>query len=173
MELKIGGICTRGQSTSKKITGVTPSKKDRKRSAMTYVRICCQCTDEMHKNDDVFILQSNPKGRKTHQKDVHRRSFHQLDCTLRPTSICSRTRNREIEMYNYIRSSASGRRINFDHVTLAVVSMASCAVLGEAYMRTSLSDAQTARECRYPPLSSIVTQGKEEDLYERQCLIYS
>lgn len=54
--------------------------------------------------------------------------------------------------------------VSFDHAALALISIASITVVGEAYTRTSLGDAQTAREARYPPLSSIITEG-EFDCY--------
>src|SRR6056300_1535929 len=50
--------------------------------------------------------------------------------------------------------------VSFDHSALALISIASIIVVGEAYTRTSLGDAQTAREARYPPLSSIITEGE-------------
>ena len=50
--------------------------------------------------------------------------------------------------------------VSFDRSVLAVVAIASATVIGEAYTRTSLGDAQSAREARYPPLSSIITEGE-------------
>ena len=52
------------------------------------------------------------------------------------------------------------RGITVDHAALAVVSFATIALFGEAAARTDLGDAQGARDSRYPPLSSIVTEGK-------------
>ena len=49
---------------------------------------------------------------------------------------------------------------SFDRAALAAVSLASTITLGEAYMRTSLVDADSAKEARYPPLSSIITEGE-------------
>ncbi len=49
---------------------------------------------------------------------------------------------------------------SFDRVALAAVSLASAITIGEAYMRTSLVDADSAKEARYPPLSSIITEGE-------------
>ena len=52
------------------------------------------------------------------------------------------------------------RGITVDNAALAVVSVATIALFGEAAARTDLGDAQGARDSRYPPLSSIVTEGK-------------
>ena len=52
------------------------------------------------------------------------------------------------------------RKISFDRAALSLVTIAAAGVLGEAATRSSLGDAQSARECRYPPLGSIVTEGK-------------
>ena len=52
------------------------------------------------------------------------------------------------------------RRITVDNAALAAVSFATIALFGEAAARTDLGDAQGARDCRYPPLSSILTDGK-------------
>lgn len=49
------------------------------------------------------------------------------------------------------------RRINFDTVAGASIAITGCIVLGEGYVRSELSDAQTSLECRYPPASSIIT----------------
>lgn len=49
---------------------------------------------------------------------------------------------------------------SFDRAALAAVSLASTITIGEAYMRTSLDDADSAKEARYPPLSSIITEGE-------------
>ena len=49
---------------------------------------------------------------------------------------------------------------SFDRAALAAVSLASTITIGEAYMRTSLVDADSAKEARYPPLSSIITEGE-------------
>jgi len=50
--------------------------------------------------------------------------------------------------------------VSFDRAALAAVAMASTLTIGEAYTRTSLGDAQSAMEARYPPLSSIITEGE-------------
>eukprot|EP00985_Skeletonema_marinoi_P033880 scaffold42468_cov204-Skeletonema_marinoi.AAC.1 len=50
--------------------------------------------------------------------------------------------------------------VSFDSVALAAVAMASTLTIGEAYMRTSLVDADSAKEARYPPLSSFITEGE-------------
>lgn len=50
--------------------------------------------------------------------------------------------------------------VNFDRAALTLVAVASVTVIGEAYARTSLGDAQNAKEARYPPLSAIITEGK-------------
>jgi hypothetical protein len=52
------------------------------------------------------------------------------------------------------------RKVNVDVAALGLIAAAAAGVLGEAATRTSLGDAQTARECRYPPLSSIITRGE-------------
>jgi hypothetical protein len=52
------------------------------------------------------------------------------------------------------------RKVNVDVAALGLIAAAAVGVLGEAATRTSLGDAQTARECRYPPLSSIITRGE-------------
>ena len=57
-------------------------------------------------------------------------------------------------------SSFLRRGITVDNAALAVVSFATIALFGEAAARTDLGDAQGARDSRYPPLSSIVTEGK-------------
>ena len=50
--------------------------------------------------------------------------------------------------------------ISLDRVALAAVTLASTLTIGEAYTRTSLVDADSAKEARYPPLSSIITEGE-------------
>jgi len=56
-------------------------------------------------------------------------------------------------MNNYI------RKVNIDIATLCLISITSSAVLIEAAIRSNLHDAQSAKECRYPPLASIITKG--------------
>lgn len=50
--------------------------------------------------------------------------------------------------------------VSLDRAALAVLAVTSTLTIGEAYTRTSLDDAQTAMESRYPPLSSIITEGE-------------
>ncbi|KAL7532535.1 hypothetical protein ACHAXR_004692 [Thalassiosira sp. AJA248-18] len=63
------------------------------------------------------------------------------------------------------------RKINLDRAALGLVSIAAAGVLGEAATRTSLSDAQSARECRYPPLSSIITEDHIRELEENNYVV--
>jgi hypothetical protein len=52
------------------------------------------------------------------------------------------------------------RKLSFDKATLGIITIASGLTIVEAATRSSLGDAQNARDCRYPPLSSIVTEGE-------------
>ncbi|KAL3775249.1 hypothetical protein ACHAW5_003677 [Stephanodiscus triporus] len=52
------------------------------------------------------------------------------------------------------------RKISIDVAALSIITVTAVGVLCEAATRTSLGDAQSPRECRYPPLSSIVTRGE-------------
>lgn len=56
-------------------------------------------------------------------------------------------------MNNYI------RKVNIDIATLCLIGITSSTVLIEAATRSNLRDAQGAKECRYPPLASIITKG--------------
>ena len=60
--------------------------------------------------------------------------------------------------------------ISLDRVALAAVTLASTLTIGEAYTRTSLVDADSAKEARYPPLSSIITEGElmNKALFQRK-----
>ena len=53
------------------------------------------------------------------------------------------------------------RKITFDKAALSLVTVTTGAVLGEAFTRTSLNDAENAKQSRYPPLSKIITKGEE------------
>ena len=53
------------------------------------------------------------------------------------------------------------RKITFDKAALSFVTITAGAVLGEAFLRTSLGDAENAKQSRYPPLSKIITKGEE------------
>ena len=59
------------------------------------------------------------------------------------------------------------RKITFDKAALSLVTITAGAVLGEAFLRTSLADAENAKQSRYPPLSKIITKG------EKPCITYS
>ena len=50
--------------------------------------------------------------------------------------------------------------ISLDRAALAAVTLGLTLTMGEAYTRTSLVDADSAKEARYPPLSSIITEGE-------------
>jgi len=63
------------------------------------------------------------------------------------------------------------RQITFDRAALGLVAVASAGVLGEAATRTSLGDAQDAGECRYPPLSSIITKAHIRELEEKNFVV--
>mmetsp|Transcript_40598 Transcript_40598/g.84975 ORF Transcript_40598/g.84975 Transcript_40598/m.84975 type:complete len:305 (-) Transcript_40598:177-1091(-) len=63
------------------------------------------------------------------------------------------------------------RKISLDKAALGIVSVAAITVLGEAACRTSLGDAQNANECRYPPLSSIVTEEHVRELEEKSVVV--
>lgn len=63
------------------------------------------------------------------------------------------------------------RKINFDKTALGLISITAAGVLGEAAARTSLSDAQTAVECRYPPLSSILTEEHVRELEKNNLVV--
>jgi len=53
------------------------------------------------------------------------------------------------------------RKITFDKAALSFVTITAATVLGEAFLRTSLADAEKGKKSRYPPLSKIITKGEE------------
>jgi len=63
------------------------------------------------------------------------------------------------------------RRINLDNAMASIVGISSGIVLGEAYFRTSLSDAQTAKECRYPPASGILSPSHVRELENNHMVV--
>mmetsp|Transcript_378 Transcript_378/g.808 ORF Transcript_378/g.808 Transcript_378/m.808 type:complete len:271 (+) Transcript_378:363-1175(+) len=63
------------------------------------------------------------------------------------------------------------RKISFDRAALSLVTIAAAGVLGEAATRSSLGDAQSAKECRYPPLGSIVTEDHVRELEEKSVVV--
>ena len=63
------------------------------------------------------------------------------------------------------------RRLNLDNAMASIVGISSAVVLGEAYLRTSLSDAETARECRYPPVSDILSAAHVRELEKNHMVI--
>ena len=63
------------------------------------------------------------------------------------------------------------RKINLDKAAIGFIIISASLVLGEAYTRTSLSDAQTAKECRYPPVSQIVNADHVKELEKRGIVV--
>lgn len=67
---------------------------------------------------------------------------------------------------NFVRSF-----LNIDKVALSLVSISATCILGEATTRTNLSDAQNPKDCRYPPLSNVITEAHVRELEEKSVVI--
>jgi len=63
------------------------------------------------------------------------------------------------------------RRITLDGAVASIIGLSCALVLGEAYTRTSLGDAQTAKECRYPPTSDIITEEHVRELERKDMVV--
>ncbi len=63
------------------------------------------------------------------------------------------------------------RRISFDNVVAIVVPFSAACVLGEAATRTNIHDAQTPKECRYPPLTGIITEAHVRELESKNMVV--
>lgn len=63
------------------------------------------------------------------------------------------------------------RYVTFDSVAASILGCCGVLVLGEAYLRTSLHDAQSAVECQYPPVSDIITSSHVRELEKNNMVI--
>eukprot|EP00957_Ditylum_brightwellii_P155340 11825146-Ditylum_brightwellii.AAC.1 len=62
-------------------------------------------------------------------------------------------------------------RIGFDGAMAGIAGVYCVLVLGEAHTRTNLSDAQTAKECRYPPVSDMITESHVRELERNDMVV--
>ena len=62
-------------------------------------------------------------------------------------------------------------RVSFDNAVASMIGISSILVMGEAYFRTALRDAQTAKECRYPPVSNILSASHVRELEENHMVV--
>lgn len=62
-------------------------------------------------------------------------------------------------------------RVSLDLTVGVFTAISAGVVMGEAYARTSLGDAQTAKECRYPPLSQIITAEHVRELEKNDLVV--
>ena len=57
---------------------------------------------------------------------------------------------------NFVRRMSN---FSLDNIVAVALPLSAACVLGEAATRTHLHDAQTPKECRYPPLTNIITEA--------------
>ena len=62
-------------------------------------------------------------------------------------------------------------RVTLDNAIASIIGISSALVMGEAYFRTALRDAQTAKECRYPPVSNILSASHIRELEENHMVV--
>mmetsp|Transcript_6408 Transcript_6408/g.12085 ORF Transcript_6408/g.12085 Transcript_6408/m.12085 type:complete len:270 (-) Transcript_6408:996-1805(-) len=67
--------------------------------------------------------------------------------------------------------SFNSKNISFDTTIVTLIGFSGLLVIGEAYERTSLSDAQTATDCQYPPVSEILTSYHVRALEENNIVV--
>eukprot|EP00594_Rhizosolenia_setigera_P018685 CAMPEP_0178960502 /NCGR_PEP_ID=MMETSP0789-20121207/13003_1 /TAXON_ID=3005 /ORGANISM="Rhizosolenia setigera, Strain CCMP 1694" /LENGTH=292 /DNA_ID=CAMNT_0020643865 /DNA_START=53 /DNA_END=931 /DNA_ORIENTATION=- len=63
------------------------------------------------------------------------------------------------------------RHLTFDKVALSFISMSAVVVIGDAYMTSTLNDAQSPSECIYPPMHKFITREHIRELEKNNFVV--